>query len=111
MVVGQVVGKPVVVVGVHVRRRVSLGHNGDRPEQRSTVAVLSGLGGTRRVCHRAGAEQHQTVDTLRVELILQPPIALGAHPREIGHSGYRTSADRRACRPVVDGSTSLKMQR
>ena len=111
MVVGQVGGHPVAVERVEVRRRISLHHNGHRAEQRGAVAVLGRRGRTRRIGDRAGPEQHQAVDGLRVELILQPREALAAHPGEIGQSRDRPPADGRTRWPVVDGSTSLKMQR
>ena len=111
MVVRQVVWHPVAVHRVQVRRRISLHHNGNRAEQRGPVAVLARLGGTRRIGDRARTEQHQSVDTLRVELVLQPSEPFAPHPGDVGHRRDRPPADRCARRPIVDGSTSLRMQR
>ncbi len=97
MIAGKVVGHPVDVRGVEVRRRISLDHNRNGPKQCRTVAVSGGLGGTRGVRHRAGAEQHQAVDSLCIELILQSLKALAAHPGEVGQSGDRKTADRCSC--------------
>ena len=111
VIAGKVVGHSVDVVRVEVRRRISLDHNRNGPKQCRSVAVGSRLGGTRGIRHGTGAEQHQAVNSLCIELILQPLEALAAHPGEIGQFWDGPSADRRACCPVVDGSASLKMQR
>ena len=110
VIAGKVVGHPVDVGRVEVRRRSPLTTTATGPEQRRMVAVLGGLGGTRGVRHRAGAEQHQAVDALCVELILQSlesaPCASGRGRAVPGSP----AADRRSCRPIVDGSTSLALK-
>jgi hypothetical protein len=97
VIFGKVRRGPVDVLGVEVRRRISLDHNRHRPKQCRTVAVLGGLGTTRGVRHRTGAEQHQAVDTLGIKLILQSCKALDAHPGEVRQSGDCNTADRRPC--------------
>jgi hypothetical protein len=67
---GKVGGNPIAVEGVEVGRRVSLHHNSHRAEQRRVVAILGGRRRAGGIRNRTGPEQNQTVDRLRLELIL-----------------------------------------
>jgi hypothetical protein len=53
-----------------VRRRISLDHNRDRAKQRRAIAVLGWRGRPGGIRDRTGAEQHEAVDALRLELML-----------------------------------------
>ena len=70
MVLGELGRHPVGDERVEMWRRITLDHNCHRPEQRRAVTVLSGRGSAGGIGHRTRPEQHQTVDTLRLELSL-----------------------------------------
>ena len=117
MIVGRLGGSAVGVERVEVRRRISLDHNRHRAEQRRAVTVLGGRRRPGRIRHRTGPEQHQTVDALRFELVLQALETFGcasAGDRACPGSPVRRWSllppNRRWLPPPWDLS-SLKMQR
>lgn len=98
--------RAVVEHGVQVRRRLPGNHHSDRAEQRSPVTGDGRHRSTGRICHRAGAQQHQPVETAGRELDLQPRISLPSHPGQVGRARDRRPADSGCCRPILDDATS-----
>ena len=78
---------PVSERRVEERSHISSNNDDDRSEQQSPPTIVAGRVGSSRVSHCAGSQQHEAVETVCLQLLLDPLLASMAHPRQVWING------------------------